>query len=61
MTLIPLFGLPVGPELVLVLLLIILLFGASKIPDLARSVGKTGGMFKKGREEVEKELESDNN
>jgi sec-independent protein translocase protein TatA len=56
---IPLFG-PVGPELLIILALIILLFGASKIPKLARSSGEAIGEFKKGREEIEEELEETN-
>lgn len=47
-----------GPmELGLVALVLILLFGASKLPDLARSMGSATGEFKKGRQEVEEELE----
>ena len=57
-SMIPLFGgLPVGPELLIILLVLVLLFGANKIPKLARSTGQAMGEFKKGREEVEKELE----
>ncbi|MCL9818409.1 Sec-independent protein translocase subunit TatA/TatB [Natronocalculus amylovorans] len=56
-TMIPLFGgLPVGPELLIILLVLVLLFGANKIPKLARSTGQAMGEFKKGREEVEEEL-----
>ena len=54
---IPLFGgLPVGPELLIILLVLVLLFGANKIPKLARSTGQAMGEFKKGREQVEEEL-----
>lgn len=49
-------GIPAGPELLIILLVLILLFGANKIPQLARSSGKAMGEFKKGREEVEEEL-----
>lgn len=45
------------PELLLIAGVLILLFGASKLPKLARSVGTATGEFKKGREEVEEELE----
>lgn len=48
----PLF-IPVGIELGLVLLLIILLFGAAKIPELGRSIGQSLGAFKLGRKETE--------
>jgi len=47
-----------GPlELGAIALIVILLFGASKLPELARSMGSATGEFKKGRQEVEKELE----
>jgi TatA/E family protein of Tat protein translocase len=46
----------VGPqEWIVILVIIMLLFGASKIPELARSVGKAKGEFKKGIEEGEQE------
>jgi sec-independent protein translocase protein TatA len=50
-------GLPGGPELIVILLIIVLLFGAQKLPKLARSTGEAMGEFQKGREEVEQELE----
>ena len=54
----PLFpGIPGGPEVLVILLIIVLLFGANKIPKLARSTGEAMGEFQKGREEVEQELE----
>ncbi len=39
------------PELLLILLLILVLFGARRLPDLARALGRSLGEFKKGREE----------
>lgn len=56
MSIVPLFG-PVGPEMLIILLVLVLLFGANKIPKLARSTGEAMGEFKKGREEIEEELE----
>jgi sec-independent protein translocase protein TatA len=57
-TLLPLFpGIPGGPELLVILFIAVLLFGANKIPKLARSSGEAIGEFQKGREEVEQELE----
>ena len=55
---IPLFVGGLGPpELAIIALALILLFGASKLPKLARSMGSATGEFKKGRQEVEEELE----
>jgi sec-independent protein translocase protein TatA len=55
---IPLFGgIPGGPEMLVILLIAILLFGANKIPKLARSSGEAIGEFQKGRQEVEDELQ----
>ncbi|ELZ71597.1 twin-arginine translocase TatA/TatE family subunit [Haloferax sp. Atlit-10N] len=57
-TITPLFpGLPGGPELLVVLLIVVLLFGANKIPKLARSSGQAIGEFQRGREEIEDELQ----
>lgn len=50
-------GIPAGPELLIILLVLVLLFGANKIPRLARSVGQSLGEFKKGRSEIEEELQ----
>ncbi len=56
-TLLPAFiGLPGGPELLVILLLVVLLFGANKLPKLARSSGQAMGEFKRGREQIESEL-----
>ena len=48
-------GMNVGPtELLVVLAIILVLFGGKKLPDLARSLGRSLGEFKKGKEEGEK-------
>ena len=44
------------PEIILIVLVVIILFGASKIPELARSLGKATGEFKKGKQDLENEL-----
>jgi sec-independent protein translocase protein TatA len=49
-------GLPGGPELLVILLLAVLLFGADRLPKLARSSGQAMGEFRKGREAVEAEI-----
>jgi len=41
------------PELAIILIIAVLLFGANKIPKLARSTGEAMGEFQKGREKVE--------
>ncbi len=44
------FGLK-GQELLIVLLIVLLVFGARKLPDLARSLGASAKEFRKGIEE----------
>ncbi len=43
-------------DMLLILLVALLLFGSSKIPELARSLGKATGEFKKAQQETEREL-----
>ncbi|HEX2069942.1 MAG TPA: twin-arginine translocase TatA/TatE family subunit [Actinomycetota bacterium] len=45
------------PELLLVLGIILLLFGASRLPALARSLGKSTREFKQGMNEGEREAD----
>jgi sec-independent protein translocase protein TatA len=40
-----------APELLIVLLIVVVLFGASKLPNLARSLGEAQREFKKGHED----------
>jgi sec-independent protein translocase protein TatA len=41
-----------GPvEIIIILLIIVLLFGAKKLPELARGLGKSASEFKKGLQE----------
>lgn len=44
------------PELIMIFIVVLLLFGAKKLPELARGVGKSMGEFKKAREEFEREI-----
>ena len=46
---------PAGPEWLVVLGIIVLLFGAKRLPELARSLGKSTREFKKGLKEGETE------
>jgi len=50
------FGLPHGGEWLYILIGIVILFGADKIPKLARGLGKSLGEFKKAKEDFEKEV-----
>ncbi len=48
---------PLGtPELIIIAVLVLVLFGAKKLPTFARSLGKSMGEFKKARDEFESEL-----
>ncbi len=43
-------------EIALIVVVIIILFGSAKIPELARSLGKATGEFKKGQKDIEHEI-----
>lgn len=45
-----------GQEIMLIFLVVLLLFGAKKLPELARGIGKSMGEFKKARDDFEKEI-----
>lgn len=46
-------------ELIIVLLIVVLLFGGSKIPDLARGLGKGIREFKKAKEGIRDAIEKE--
>ena len=46
-------------ELILILLVVLLLFGAKKIPDLARGMGRGIREFKDASREIKREIESE--
>ena len=46
-----------GPELMLVLVVILVLFGAKRIPEFAKGLGKGINEFKKASREVTEEIE----
>lgn len=49
---------PIGwPEILIILLVIIVLFGASKLPELARSMGRSMRIFKSEIKEMKNENE----
>ncbi|MDD2778339.1 MAG: twin-arginine translocase TatA/TatE family subunit [Methanocellales archaeon] len=48
---------PIGTtEILVIFAVIVLLFGATKLPELAKSMGKSMGEFKKAQKEAELEL-----
>lgn len=46
-------------EIILIIIALLLLFGAKRIPDLARSVGQALHMFRKGMKEEFSDKEDD--
>lgn len=49
-------GMPSMPELLIVLAIVVLLFGAKKIPDLAKGMGRGIKDFKKAIKEDEEDV-----
>ncbi len=48
---------PLGtPEMVIIAVLILVLFGAKKLPTFARSLGRSMGEFKRAKDDFETEL-----
>lgn len=48
-----------GPEIFLIVLVVLLLFGGKKIPELMRGLGKGVKSFKEGMNDVEKSINDD--
>lgn len=48
-----------APEILLIVLAILILFGAKKIPELAKGIGKGMKEFKKAVREVEEDINLD--
>lgn len=45
-----------GPDLFVILLIVLVLFGAKRLPELARGLGQSMNEFRKAREDFEREL-----
>lgn len=47
-----------GQEMLIIFLIVLLLFGAKKLPQLARGIGKSMGEFKRARDDFEREIKT---
>lgn len=47
------------PELLVILLIALLIFGAGKLPEIGRALGKTIKEFKKGMKDIEEDVKTD--
>jgi sec-independent protein translocase protein TatA len=54
-------GLPGHSEIILIVFIVLLLFGAKKLPELARSLGTSLSEFKRGQKEDAAQEESSEN
>ena len=52
------FGNLFGPDMIVIFLIVLLLFGAKKLPELARGLGQSLNEFKKARDDFEHEIRS---
>ena len=50
------FTAPGWPEILFILLIILVLFGAKRLPELAKGLGQSLSEFKKAREEFDREV-----
>ena len=54
-----LFGIPTGWEWPIILVVVLLLFGGKKIPELMKGIGKGIRGFKDGLKEIEEDIKED--
>jgi TatA/E family protein of Tat protein translocase len=45
-----------GPDLLVILAIVLLVFGPKKLPDIAKTIGKAMGEFKKATEELKESI-----
>ncbi|MFZ4115874.1 MAG: Sec-independent protein translocase subunit TatA/TatB [Chthoniobacterales bacterium] len=50
------FGIPSGPDLIILLIIVLVLFGAKRLPEIARSLGQSVHEFKKAKQEFEDQV-----
>lgn len=55
-----LFGTIGAPEIIIIALIVLLLFGGKKIPELMKGIGKGVKSFKDGMKGVEEDIKQDN-
>ena len=53
------FGSLGGPEIILILLFVLIFFGAKKLPDLAKGLGQGIREFRKAAKDVQEEVEKE--
>ncbi len=51
------FGMPGGPEWIVIVFVVLLLFGAKKLPELARGIGRSISEFQKAKDEFATQIE----
>jgi sec-independent protein translocase protein TatA len=54
-------GMPGGWEWIIIILVVLIFFGAKKIPELARGLGKGIREFKDATKEIKKDIEDSSN
>ena len=47
-----------APEIIMILAVILLFFGAKRLPELMRSAGKSIGEFKRAKDDIERDVRS---
>ncbi len=52
------FGMPGGPEMLIVLAIILVIFGPKRLPALSRSIGRSITDFKRGLNDMKSDIES---
>ena len=50
------FGIPSGPDLIILLIIVLVLFGAKRLPEIAKSLGQSVHEFKKAKQEFEDQV-----
>jgi len=51
----------IGEIIIIIMVIAVVFFGVKEIPELARTLGRVKGEFKKGKREIEKELKDAEN